>query len=90
MSKTGSDFDEPIDYLISFDRFDTDGYVWDARESQKRPFIDYGYDVANPASIQFVTGGVTPDIRIDTDAVKNTLTNLAAQLRVRPQRALSS
>jgi TonB-dependent receptor len=80
VSKTGSDFDEPIDYLMSFDRFDTDGYVWDARGSQKRPFIDYGYDVANPASVQFVTGGVTPDIRIATDAVKNTLTNLSGNV----------
>jgi iron complex outermembrane receptor protein len=77
-SKTGSDFDEPTDYLMSFDRFDTDGYVWDARDSQKRPFIDYGYDVANPASVTFLTGGVTPDIRIATDKVKNTLENLSA------------
>ncbi|MBW8883143.1 MAG: TonB-dependent receptor, partial [Asticcacaulis sp.] len=63
---------------ISFDRFDTDGYVWDARASQKRPFINYGYDVADPASITFITGGVTPDIRIATDSVKNTLENLSA------------
>jgi TonB-dependent receptor len=81
-SKTGSDFDEPTNYLISFDRFDTDGYVWDARGSQKRPFIDYGYDVASPATIQFVTGGVTPDIRINTDTVKNTLENLAANFEI--------
>ena len=81
-SKTGSDFDEPTDYLISFDRFDTDGYIWDARDSQKRPFIDYGYDVANPANITFITGGVTPDIRIATDKVKNTLENLAVSFAV--------
>jgi TonB-dependent receptor len=80
VSKTGSDFDEPVDYLISYDRFDTDGYVWDARDSQKRPFIDYGYDTANPANIQFITGGVTPDIRIATDAVKNTLENLSGNV----------
>ncbi|MBC8024967.1 MAG: TonB-dependent receptor [Steroidobacteraceae bacterium] len=82
VSKTGSDFDEPTNYLISFDRFDTDGYVWDARDSQKRPFVNYNYDVANPASIQFVTGGVTPDIRINTDTVKNTLENLAAAFEI--------
>ena len=76
-SKTGSDFDEPTDYLISYDRFDTDGYTWDARQSQKRPYINYGYDVANVNSITFVTGGVTPDIRINTDTVKNTLTNFS-------------
>src|SRR4029078_1223928 len=70
------------DYLISFDRFDTDNYIWDARDSQKRPFIDYGYDVANPSSIQFITGGVTPDIRIATDKVKNTLENLAVSFAV--------
>jgi iron complex outermembrane recepter protein len=82
VSKTGSDFDEPTNYLISYDRFDTDGYVWDARQSQKRPFIDYGYDAADPANIQFVTGGVTPDIRINTDTVKNTLENLAANFEI--------
>ncbi|MEO8018719.1 MAG: TonB-dependent receptor [Pseudomonadota bacterium] len=81
-AKTGSDFDEPTNYLISYDRFDTDGYIWDARDSQKRPFIDYGYDTANPANIQFVTGGVTPDIRINTDTVKNTLENLGADFEV--------
>lgn len=81
-SKTGSKFDEPTDYLISFDRFDTDGYVWDARQSQKRPFINYGYDVANPANITFTTGGVTPDIRIATDSVKNTLDNIATTFAV--------
>lgn len=82
VSKTGSDFDEPTNYLISYDRFDTDGYIWDARDSQKRPFIDYGYDAANPANIQFVTGGVTPDIRINTDTVKNTLENLAMDFEI--------
>ncbi len=76
-SKTGSNFDEPTDYLISYDRFDTDGYVWDARQSQKRPYINYGYDTANVNNITFVTGGVTPDIRINTDTVKNTLTNFS-------------
>jgi TonB-dependent receptor len=81
-SKTGSDFDEPTNYLISYDRFDTDGYVWDARESQKRPFINYNYDVASPSSIQFITGGVTPDIRINTDTVKNTLENLSADFQI--------
>jgi TonB-dependent receptor len=81
-SQTGSEFDEPTNYLISYDRFDTDGYVWDARDSQKRPFINYNYDVASPSSIQFITGGVTPDIRINTDTVKNTLENLAADFQV--------
>jgi iron complex outermembrane receptor protein len=81
-SKTGSDFDEPTNYLISYDGFDKDGYVWDARDSQKRPFIDYSYDVTNVANVQFTTGGVTPDIRIVTDTVKNTLENIAANFAV--------
>jgi iron complex outermembrane recepter protein len=81
-SKTGSDFDEPTNYLISYDGFDKDGYVWDARDSQKRPFISYGYEVDDVANVQFTTGGVTPDIRVVTDTVKNTLENIAANFAV--------
>ncbi len=79
-SKTGSDFDEPTNYFVSYDRFDTDGWVWDARDSQKRPFMDFGYRTADPANVTFVTGGVTPDIRIVTDAVENTLRNLSGNV----------
>src|SRR5262249_17491271 len=76
-SQTGSDFDQPFDYFISYDRFDQDGYVWDARNDPGRPFINYNYDTANPANVQFTTGGVTPDIRITTNRVFNQLRTYA-------------
>lgn len=75
----GSKFDQPWDALISYDAFNKDNYVWDSREDVRRPFISYGYDVADPANVTFTNAGtgLTPDIRLTQATVKNTLKSAA-------------
>jgi TonB-dependent receptor len=71
----GSKFDQPWDVFVSYDAFNKDGYSWDARNDTRRPLINYGYDVTNPANVTFTNAGtgLTPDIRIVRAAVDNTL-----------------
>lgn len=75
----GSDFDQPWDVLMSYDGFNKDGYIWDARNDVRRPYINYGYDVTNPANVTFTNAGtgLTPDIRITKARVKNYLKTAA-------------
>jgi TonB-dependent receptor len=75
----GSDFNQPWDVLMSYDGFNKDGYVWDARNDPRRPYINYGYDVTNPANVTFTNAGtgLTPDIRITRARVKNYLKTAA-------------
>ncbi len=79
---SGSDFTQPWDVFISYDGFNKPGYVWDARNDARRPFINYGYDVANPANVTFTNAGtgLTPDIRIVKASVFNTLTTVEGNL----------
>jgi TonB-dependent receptor len=75
----GSNFNQPWDAFVSYDAFNKDNYVWDARDDTRRPFISYGYDVSNPANVTFTNAGtgLTPDIRLTQATVKNTLKTAA-------------
>ncbi|MFM5931169.1 MAG: TonB-dependent receptor, partial [Novosphingobium sp.] len=87
----GSDFKQPFDVFISYDAFNRDGYVWDARNDVRRPFINYGYDVTNPANVTFTNAGtgLTPDIRITKQTVKNDLKTAAATFKFTASDALT-
>lgn len=80
--KAGSDYNQPYSVLISYDGFNKDGYVWDARNDPRRPLINYGYDVTNLANVTFTNAGtgLTPDIRVVRAGVKNNLTTGALDL----------
>jgi iron complex outermembrane receptor protein len=82
---SGSDFQQPWDVLMSYDGFNKAGYIWDAREDARRPFINYGYDVANANNVTFTNAGtgLTPDIRIVKAAVFNTLATAEANGKFR-------
>lgn len=82
IAQSRSEFDQPLDVFISYDAFNKDGYVWDARADARRPFINYGYDVANVANVTFTNAGtgLTPDVRIVHANVKNTLSSLEGNL----------
>ena len=75
----GSKFDQPWDVLMSYDAFNKNGYIWDSRDDVRRPSIDYGYDVTDPANVTFTNAGtgLTPDIRITQATVKNTLKTIS-------------
>ncbi|MFM6831518.1 MAG: TonB-dependent receptor [Novosphingobium sp.] len=87
----GSDYAQPFDVFISYDAFNRDGYVWDARNDVRRPFINYGYDVNNPANVTFTNAGtgLTPDIRITNQTVKNQLKTGAGMLKFTASDALT-
>ena len=68
-----SDFNNPIQTTITFDRPNTDGYSWDFRGDDRLPAFDYGYDVNNPANWTFGTfPGGSSEIRIRPQGVDNT------------------
>ncbi|HVZ30325.1 MAG TPA: TonB-dependent receptor [Asticcacaulis sp.] len=79
----GSEFDQPWDVLMSYDAFNKDGYVWDSRGSKRRPSINYGYDVTNPANVTFTNAGtgLTPDIRITQVHLFNNVGSLEGNLK---------
>ena len=52
-----SNFDNPIQTTVTLDRLNTDGYAWDFRGNMNAPVIDYGFDVADPASWQWRQAG---------------------------------
>lgn len=45
--------DNPVQTVLSFDRYDQDGYSYDYSQSQKHPAFDYGFDVNDPANWSF-------------------------------------
>lgn len=79
----GSDYQQPWDVLMSYDAFSKNGYVWDSRNSTRRPYINYGYDVTDPSNLTFAnTGtGLTPDIRITQAAVYNDVASFEGNTR---------
>lgn len=81
--QAGSEFDQPWDVLMSFDGFNKDGYIWDSRASKRRPTINYGYDVANPANVTFTNAGtgLTPDIRITQVHLFNNVTSAQGNMK---------
>ncbi|WP_213981337.1 TonB-dependent receptor [Sphingomonas sp. dw_22] len=64
-----SEFDNPIQTTITLDRLNSDGYSWDYRDNDREPVINWGFDVADPASWTMVNG--SSDIRIRPQGAKN-------------------
>ena len=83
LGHSGSDFNQPWDVLMSYDAFNKDGYIWDSRDSVRTPFINYGYDVTNPANVTFTNAGtgLTPDIRITQVRLSNNVGSLEGNLK---------
>ncbi len=73
-----SDFIEPKETTLQVDRLNTQGFIYDFRESETRPRIVWGFDTTNPANYFYGPaqtspfGGVTgPEIRLRPQAVYN-------------------
>lgn len=73
-----SSFDEPTESTLQVDRLNTDGFIYDFRDSMKLPKIVWGFDTDDPANYYFgpaqpgFTGGATgPEIRLRPQAVEN-------------------
>ena len=67
-----SDFDNPTQTTVTFDRRDTDGFSWDFRDNPNAPRIDYGFDVTSAAAWSWSpTGSPVPrsEIRIRPNGV---------------------
>lgn len=45
-----SNFENPIQTTVTFDRQNSQGYSWDFRGNPDAPLISYGYDVTDPAN----------------------------------------
>ncbi|NEX92749.1 TonB-dependent receptor [Caulobacter sp. 17J65-9] len=73
-----SDFTNPIQTTVTFDRTNTDGYSWDYRQNSNLPLIDYGFDVTDPAAWSWIGAGApatalpTSEIRLRPNGVKTT------------------
>ncbi|WP_158266462.1 TonB-dependent receptor [Allosphingosinicella deserti] len=66
-------FKVPEFTLISLDRLDSDGFVYDSREDKKRPLLDFGFDASDPANWNFING--YSDIRVQRQRVDNKFRN---------------
>jgi TonB-dependent receptor len=64
-----SAFSNPIQTTITLDRVNSDGFSWDYRESDREPVINWGFDIADPASWSMTNG--TSDIRIRPQSADN-------------------
>lgn len=62
-------FDNPYSRLVTFSRFDGDGFIYDARDMPKTPYLNYGFDAANPANWNFTNG--YDNIRMFRSSVDN-------------------
>jgi iron complex outermembrane receptor protein len=78
LGASDSDFDEPRETTLQVDRLNTDGFIYDFRESMTRPRIVWGFDTTDPANYYYgpaqpgFTGGSTgPEIRLRPQGVKN-------------------
>ncbi len=78
LGTSDSDFDEPRETTIQVDRLNTDGFIYDFRESMKHPRIVWGFDTNNPANYYFgpaqpgfTSGSTGPEIRLRPQAVEN-------------------
>jgi TonB-dependent receptor len=78
LGSSDSEFDEPRETTLQVDRLNTDGFIYDFRESMTRPRIVWGFDTNDPDNYYFgpaqpgFTGGSTgPEIRLRPQAVNN-------------------
>jgi len=83
-----SQFVEPRETTLQVDRLNTDGFVYDFRDSMTRPRIVWGFDTTDPANYYYgpavpgFTGGSTgPEIRLRPQAVHNTIGQAAFDLQ---------
>jgi TonB-dependent receptor len=73
--QSDSVLDNPYSRLVTFSRFDGNGFIYDARGANKNtPVLNYGFDAANPANWQYQNG--YDNIREFTSKVTNRLRNL--------------
>jgi TonB-dependent receptor len=79
LGASDSQFDEPRETTLQVDRLNTDGFIYDFRESMVRPRIVWGFDTTDPANFYygpaqpgFTSGSTGPEIRIRPQAVHNT------------------
>lgn len=66
-------FEVPEFTLISFDRLDSDGFVYDTRDDKRRGLLDFGFDASDPANWGFING--YSDIRVQRQRVDNKFRN---------------
>jgi iron complex outermembrane receptor protein len=73
-----SDFVEPKETTLQVDRLNTQGFIYDFRESETQPRIVWGFDTTDPANYYYGPaqtspfGGLTgPEIRLRPQAVYN-------------------
>jgi len=66
-------FEIPEFTLISFDRLDSDGFVYDTRDDKRRGLLNFGFDAADPANWGFING--YSDIRVQRQRVDNKFRN---------------
>ncbi len=75
VGQSKSEQDNPIQTTVSIERYDTDGYQYDYRGDQRRPFFNYGFDVTNPNAWVFSpvqTQGDASLIRMRPNKTDNT------------------
>ncbi|MGN6374453.1 MAG: TonB-dependent receptor, partial [Sphingomonas sp.] len=72
-------FDNPYSRLVTFSRFDSNGFVYDARSNPKEPLLNYNFDATNPANWNFQNG--YDSIREYASTVDNRLKNLKVDLQ---------
>lgn len=77
--QSDSVFDNPYSRLVTFSRFDSDGFVFDARQDRNRPSLLYGFDATNPNNWQYQNG--YDQIREFTAKVTNRLRNLKVDFK---------
>ncbi|WP_423603719.1 TonB-dependent receptor [Sphingomonas sp. MS122] len=66
-------FEIPEFTLISFDRLDSDGFVYDTRADKRHGLLDFGFDASDPANWGFING--YSDIRVQRQRVDNQFRN---------------
>jgi len=66
-------FEIPEFTLISFDRLDSDGFVYDTRADKRRGLLNFGFDASDPANWGFING--YSDIRVQRQRVDNKFKN---------------
>ncbi|MCU6455716.1 TonB-dependent receptor [Sphingomonas sp. A2-49] len=77
--QSDSVFDNPYSRLVTFSRFDSDGFVFDARQNRNTPSLIYGFDATNPTNWQYQNG--YDQIREFTAKVTNRLRNLKVDVK---------
>ncbi len=55
-----SNYERPVNSLITLDNTNIDGFVWDARDSLKSPTMTYPFDLTSPDSWKWLGYGSVP------------------------------